>query len=188
MVYGKTVILKNGKPCILRNGTERDGRAVLDLFIRTHEQTDFLFTYPDEDQMTAEEEAGFLRDKTDSPDEIELVAEVGEKIVGLAGFGRVGTKEKVRHRAEFGVSVDRAYWGLGIGRALVQACVECAHMAGYVQLELDVVAENERAIRLYRSEGFTEYGRNPKGFRSRLTGWQELVLMRLELKDCRDPE
>ena len=29
--------------------------------------------------------------------------------------------------------------------------------------------------------GFVEYGRNPKGFRSRLTGWQELVLMRLEL-------
>jgi hypothetical protein len=29
--------------------------------------------------------------------------------------------------------------------------------------------------------GFVEYGRNPKGFRSRTTGWQELVLMRLEL-------
>ena len=31
------------------------------------------------------------------------------------------------------------------------------------------------------SVGFVEYGRNPKGFRSRLTGWQEVVLMRLEL-------
>ncbi len=37
------------------------------------------------------------------------------------------------------------------------------------------------ALTLYRSVGFVEYGRNPKGFRSRVSGWQELVLMRLEL-------
>ena len=53
--------------------------------------------------------------------------------------------------------------------------------AGYVQLELEVVAENRSAIALYESVGFVEYGRNPKDFRSRLTGWQEVVLMRLEL-------
>ena len=58
----------------------------------------------------------------------------------------------------------------------------CARTAGYVQLELEAVAENKSALALYRSVGFVEYGRNPKGFRSRLTGWQELVLMRLELE------
>ena len=77
--------------------------------------------------------------------------------------------------------MDKAYWGLGIGRALTEACIECAGAAGYVQLELEAVAENKSALALYRSVGFQEYGRNPKGFRSRLTGWQELVLMRLEL-------
>ena len=59
--------------------------------------------------------------------------------------------------------------------------MECAKAAGYAQMELEVVAENKTAIALYESVGFVEYGRNPKGFRSRLTGWQELVLMRLEL-------
>ena len=29
--------------------------------------------------------------------------------------------------------------------------------------------------------GTVEDGRNPKGFRSRFSGWQELVLMRLDL-------
>ena len=66
---------------------------------------------------------------------------------------------------------------------MTEACIECAKEAGYVQLELDVVAENQPAVRLYKSVGFKEYGRNPKGFRSRYTGWQELVLMRLELPD-----
>ena len=110
-----------------------------------------------------------------------LLAFVDGAIVGSAGVTCVGRKEKIRHRAEFGISVDKAYWGLGIGRALTEACIECAGAAGYVQLELEAVAENKNALALYRSAGFEEYGRNPKGFRSRLTGWQEVVLMRLEL-------
>lgn len=65
----------------------------------------------------------------------------------------------------------------------MEACVECARSAGYAQLELDVVADNERALALYQSAGFVEYGRNPRGFRSRELGWQELVLMRLELNE-----
>ncbi len=54
--------------------------------------------------------------------------------------------------------------------------------AGYAQLELEVVAENRAALSLYESVGFVEYGRNPKGFRSRYTGWQEVVLMRLDME------
>ena len=113
--------------------------------------------------------------------EIELLAFVDGAIVGSAGVTCVARKEKTRHRAEFGISVNKAHWGLGIGRALTEGCIECARTAGYVQLELEAVAENKSALALYRSVGFQEYGRNPKGFRSRLTGWQELVLMRLEL-------
>jgi len=183
MRYQKTIRLKDGRACLLRNGTEADGQAMLDIFLLTHAQTDYLLSYPEESSMTAGQEAEFLREKTESADEIELLAEVDGSVVGAAGIGCVGRKEKTRHRAEFGISVDRAFWGLGIGRALTEACVECAEKAGYAQLELEAVAENKNALALYESVGFAEYGRNPKGFRSRLTGWQELVLMRLELKD-----
>ena len=65
---------------------------------------------------------------------------------------------------------------------MTEACIECAKSAGYAQLELEAVAENDKALSLYRSVGFVEYGRNPKGFRSRLSGWLELVLMRLQLE------
>lgn len=183
MKYQKTILLKDGRTCILRNGTAADGKAVLDIFNLTHEQTDWLLTYSDENSFDAQQEADFLQAKTDSPDEIEILAEIDGKVIGTAGIGRIGTKDKVKHRAEMGISVDKDYWGLGIGRALTRACIECAKEAGYAQLELDVAAQNERAITLYESEGFAQYGRNPKGFRSRYSGWQELVLMRLELLD-----
>ena len=44
-----------------------------------------------------------------------------------------------------------------------------------------VVAENERAVSMYERAGFVECGRNPKGFRSRIAGFQEVISMRLEL-------
>ena len=63
----------------------------------------------------------------------------------------------------------------------MEACIECAKEAGYTQLELNVVAENERAVSLYKKMDFVEYGRNPRGFNSRLSGYQEVVYMLLEL-------
>ena len=80
---------------------------------------------------------------------------------------------------EFGISIAKEFWGLGIGRALTEACIECAKEAGYTQLELDVVSDNASAISLYKKIGFVEYGRNPKGFNSRISGYQELVYTQL---------
>ena len=181
MKYHKIIRLKDGRECILRNGEERDGQASLANFILVHEQTDYLLTYPDENTMTAEQEARFLQKKTDSETEVEILAEVDGIVAGLAGIETIGGKDKIRHRAEFGISIDRQFWNLGIGTALMNACIECAKAAGYEQIELTVVAENENAIKMYRKAGFEEFGRNPRGFKSRLTGYQELVYMRMEL-------
>ena len=109
------------------------------------------------------------------------MAEVDGRIVGSAGVTCVRDVDKTRHRASFGISIDEAWWGLGIGRALTEACIECARAAGYVQLELGVVADNVRAVSLYKSVGFVEYGRNPKGFLTRDGRYQENLHMRLEL-------
>lgn len=181
MKYDKIITLKNGKKCHLRNGVESDGQAVWEIFNLTHEQTDFLLSYPDENSFDAIQEGQYLKEKTESENEIEILAVVDDVVVGTAGIHAVGSKFKVKHRADFGISIAREYWGLGIGRALMDACIECARKAGYVQLELNVVAENERAVSLYKSAGFVEYGRNPKGFNSRTSGFQELIYMRLEL-------
>ena len=181
MEYRETIILKDGRSCVLRNGTAADAQGVLDNFIRNHGQTDFLTTYPDEVTFTVEQERKYLQTKADSPNEAELVAEVDGRIVGQAGIEAIGRADKVKHRADFGISIDQEYWGLGMGRALTRACIALAKQAGYRQLELQAVADNAHALALYESEGFAEYGRNPRGFRSRLTGWQALVYMRREL-------
>lgn len=181
MKYYQTIILKNGIEAVIRNGDESDGSAVYAIFNRSHEETDYLLSYPDENSFDPEQEAQFLKEKAISPNETELVAIVDGKHVGTAGIEAVGKKYKVKHRAGFGISVLKEYWGLGLGKALTKACIQCARDAGYDQLELDVVAENEKALSLYQSLGFVEYGRNPRGFKSRISGYQELVYMLLEL-------
>ncbi len=145
MKYLQTIQLKNGKDAVIRNGDELDGNAVFEVFNRTHAETDYLLSYPDENSFTSEQEAQFLKEKTISSNETELIAIVDGKIVGVAGIESVGKKYKVKHRAEFGISVLKEYWGLGLGKALTKACIQCARDAGYDQLELNVVAENDRA-------------------------------------------
>ena len=181
MKYRKTIILKDGRECLLRSGTQEDGREALEAFTLAHEETDYLLTYSDEKSFTVEEEGRYLAAKEESQNGIEILAVVDGKIAGLAGIDPLGDKIKIRHRAGFGISILKDFWCLGIGHAMVEACIGCAKKAGYEQVELDVVAENARAIELYEHCGFVIYGRNPRGFKSRYTGYQEVVYMRLEL-------
>ena len=181
MKYEQKIVLKNSKEALIRNGNASDGLAVYEVFNLTHAETDYLLSYPDENSFDPEQEARFLEEKAESPNETELIAIIDGKIAGTAGIEAVGKKYKVKHRADFGISVLKEYWGLGLGKALTKACIQCAKNAGYNQLELNVVADNERALSLYRSLGFEEFGRNPRGFNSKTSGYQELIYMMLKL-------
>ena len=180
MLYYREISLKDQRKCLLKNAERADAAAFLHYFTQAHAETDFLLTYPEENSFAEADEAKFLKARSESENEIEICAFVDGKLAGMAGIEAISGKEKIRHRAEFGIAIEKAYWGRGIGKALMLACIECAKKAGYLQLELEVVADNASAVRLYESVGFREFGRNPRGFRAK-HGWQELVLMRLEL-------
>ena len=181
MRYAKAVALKGGVELLVRNAVAPDARVLRETTQRAHAQTDYLLSYPDEQGTDDEQEARSLEETERSSNEVELVAVIDGRIVGSAGVYAVRSRRKVAHRARFGISILKEYWGMGIGRALIDASIDCARGAGYTQLELEVVADNERAMSLYRRAGFEEYGRNPRGYRSAAAGYQELVYMRLEL-------
>jgi RimJ/RimL family protein N-acetyltransferase len=181
MRYAETVLLQGGVELLVRNAVASDARALRDIMQRTHAETDYLLSYPDEQSVDDEQEARALAETERSDNEVELVAVVDGKIVGSAGVTAAGSRRKVLHRARFGISILKEHWGMGIGRVLMEASIDCARQAGYTQLELEVVADNERAVSLYRCAGFEEYGRNPRGYRSTAVSYQELVHMRLEL-------
>ena len=182
MHYEKTINLKDGRRCLIRNATAHDAEDILLNLKKVHEETNFLLKYPDEKGFSIEEEKNFLNQKEESATEVQLCAVVGDVIVGLAGASAIGAMEKISHRAELGVSIEKDFWRLGIGSELTAACIDCGIKAGFHQLELEVVGDNRNAIALYKKMGFIEYGRNPRGFISRKSEYQELILMRLELR------
>jgi len=181
MRYEKTLVLRDGRTLRIRNAEAKDAQNVLDFIALTRGQTDYLLSYPDEHRFDLEQETQYLEGLLESDREIMLLTELDSTLCGCLGLYALGGRYKVRHRADFGISVDEAFWGLGIGKALMEAVIQCAKLAHYTQLELSVVADNERAVSMYHKFGFVEFGRNPKGFFSRFSGYQTLVEMRLEL-------
>lgn len=182
MQFRKTVTLRDGTPCLLRTLCADDAKEMLSVFVAVHGETEYMLTYADEVTFTEKEEADYLQKLAAAENAVEIGAFVDGTLVGSAGIEPIGEKIKNSHRADFGIGILLGHSGKGIGRALTEACIACAREAGYAQLELEAVAENEAALALYRKAGFTEYGRNPKGFRTRDGRDQTLVLMRLDLE------
>ena len=52
------------------------------------------------------------------------------------------------------LAVEKSFRRLGIGKALVENCLQIARQNGFVKLELTVKMDNEKAIKLYESVGF----------------------------------
>ena len=144
MKFTKNIILKNDKICLIRNAVREDAQEVLNIFIITHEQTDFLSSYKDEITFDVTFEKQFLTEKENSDKEVYLCAVVDGHIIGIAGLNQKG-QNKIRHRAEFGMAIEKDFWGLGIGRVLAMSCIECEKNEGYSQLKLEVASENIKA-------------------------------------------
>ena len=158
MRYDRTITLKNGAVCRLRNAEARDGQAVLGIFNLTHGETDYLLSYPDGCTFDAAQESRFLAGKAESGNEIEIVAEVNGEIAGTAGIDAIGSQYKLRHRAEFGIGIARKFWGQGIGSRLMEEMIAYAKENGITKINLRVRADNERAKALYRKFGFEKEG------------------------------
>ncbi|GIF49797.1 acetyltransferase (GNAT) family protein [Asanoa ferruginea] len=80
----------------------------------------------------------------------------------LAGIGYWRRYARQTHRPHADlerVAVPAGYQGRGIGRAITEGLVASARKAGIEVLTLDARGDNERALALYRTLGFNEYGR-----------------------------
>jgi L-phenylalanine/L-methionine N-acetyltransferase len=87
-----------------------------------------------------------------------LVAEIDGRVVGNLGLHIQSTTRR-RDVASFGMSVHDDFQGRGIGSALMQAMLELAdNWLGLRRIELEVYADNVRAIHLYEKFGFVVEG------------------------------
>ncbi|MFF9087445.1 GNAT family N-acetyltransferase [Streptomyces sp. NPDC014991] len=88
-------------------------------------------------------------------------AYLDRRLVGLGYWLRYARPTHRPHADLEKIAVDAAAHGRGVGRALTAALIADARRAGIEVLTLDARGDNSSALHLYRSLGFTEYGRLP---------------------------
>ena len=178
----KELTLKNQQTAILRHATVEDANDYIEFLKDIASETEHIVRYPEEVNISLEQEQTFLQSMETNPDAIQLAVYYNNQLVGSASFSCLRNSYKLRHRAEVGISIKKDYWNLGIGTQLLQEIISLAIKHGFEQLELEVSSENTRAISLYQKIGFIECGRIPHGFKLKNNRYADLIMMILPLK------
>lgn len=165
--YEATYELMSGEHLTLRRPVVSDAEALIRQMQQADRETLFLAREPEEFKFTVSEEEAFIQQVLEDENRLFLVAEVSGQVVGNCSVGRVNKGQRYRHRASFGIAILEQFWGQGIGKKMMQACIQWCILHEIEQLELEVVSTNERAIGLYRSFGFEIYGTKEKSLKYR---------------------
>ena len=177
----REVRLKDGRTAILRAPRLEDAAALIEYLRTVAGETPYLYQSPDEVQLTLEQEEEFVRGKIDDPRGAMILATVGGEHAGNCAFAGVGIHRRYAHRCSLGVALYQKYCGLGLGRKLMEYALELAKGCGYEQAELEVMADNARAIALYESMGFEVYGRHHRDMKYDDGSYADMVMMVKEL-------
>lgn len=154
----------NGHKLLLRNATEDDAEMLIEYLKITGGETRFLIKEPEEVTITLEEEKAFINQQNESDGNLMLLGFLDDQFVGNCALNGVG-RFRFRHRVNLGIALFQKYTGMGIGRVMMETLIRLAKEMGYEQLELEVVADNERAIALYKKMGFEICGTTPNAMK-----------------------
>ncbi|MEQ6353769.1 GNAT family N-acetyltransferase [Lysinibacillus sp. M3] len=98
-----------------------------------------------------------IKEDTESPRNLCLVAVVDNRIVGFSRCAGSPFK-RIAHKVEFGVGVLKEFWRYGIGKNFLNASIEWADANDIKKMALNVVETNDKAILLYKKLGFEVEG------------------------------
>lgn len=172
---------RNQNILLIRTLTESDAEAVLEHLKMTCGETDYLSKYEDEVDITLDGERAFLNNLEKEESALMLGGFLDGELAVVASILPISNRDRMRHRGGLGICVQKRYWGLGIGKALLVTLMDEAKQAGFEQVELEVAAENERAVKLYETCGFEQYGVRKKGMGLRDGSYLDEVLMLREV-------
>ena len=134
----KEVLLKSGKTCLLRLAEESDAETLLDYLKVTSGETPYMVREPEEVRTSVEEEVEFIRKNRENPWALHLLAFADGVLAGSCSFAGNSERIRMRHRCTVGISLYRAFWGMGIGTVLLGEILDAAGTVGYEQAELEL--------------------------------------------------
>ncbi len=171
-------LLANGESMRIREAVPDDAPALLEMFRKATNETGFLMTTPEEANRISEmQERNFISQYQKNENNLFLIALTREKIVGTLSLTQ-SRWQKQKHVGEFGVVVLEVYWNMGIARRMINHLLKWVSAHPNIRyIQLSVMANNEKAIRLYQNFGFKEEGRRPRAFCLNDQLYTDMILM-----------
>jgi RimJ/RimL family protein N-acetyltransferase len=156
--------LQNNIRLTLRRAEPSDAEHLLTFLNQVAGESENITFGPGEFGLTVEEEREFLQQTVVSPTSLYIIAEIAGEIAGTLSFS-TGKRPRLRHAGEFGTTVLRRYWNLGIGSHMLAYLIDWATQTGTIRkINLRVRVDNLPAIHLYKKYGFVHEGRITREF------------------------
>lgn len=137
----------------IREITENDAGAFLEMCRALDEETSFMLLEPGERSLSVDEQRDRIRSLADRDNSTILVAEIDGQLVGYI-YADGGRYHRNQHCAHIVIGVRAAHTGQGIGTRLFEELIDWAGKHGLTRLELTVMTHNQRGVRLYHKMGF----------------------------------
>jgi RimJ/RimL family protein N-acetyltransferase len=125
-------------------------RRALDILARERKYLTMLEAQSEDDTLR------FVKSNLENGNPM-LVALAGREVVGWCDVRREFFPSRA-HRGTLGMGLLPEWRGRGVGRRLLEATLAQARRSGFKRIELDVHADNPRAIALYEKAGFVQEG------------------------------
>ncbi len=176
----KIITLKNGATAILKSPLESDAEQLLNMIKQACGETDYLTRYPEEWNITIEQEQRWVNGFSIAENGVCIVCYINDIIAGNCQIN-FGNSIKTKHSATIGISILKDYWNLGIGSAMFKEMIAIAKSRGIKIIELGVIDGNERAINLYKKYGFKIVCKRPNAFMLKDGTTQSEIYMQKQL-------
>lgn len=177
----RTITLKDQREILLRHVEVSDAPRVIEFVHGFVYDEEYVPLVEGEFNPTLAEEEQLLANYVTRSNSLFLVAEFEGKIVGNINVDG-NQRQILRHTAVFGMGMLKEWQSVGLGTAILQAAIDWARTESELEiLFLQVYAENEAGLTLYRKMGFIQSGRIPNFFKQN-GRYHDEILMHLPLK------
>ena len=142
---------------LIREAVPDDAEKMISYLNQVGGESDNLLHGKNEFTVPVEGVKRKLATSKDSENSVVLIALENDEIIARAEIDGY-YPARIRHRAKFSISVRKDYWDQGIGTEMIENIFEQAKKMKIRIIELEVIADNVRAIHLYHKMGFVDIG------------------------------
>jgi len=142
---------------VIREAIESDAVQMVELFAKVDNETAFMMMEPGERKISVEDQVKRISSFANANDKLMAVTEIDDELAGFI-VASSGMANRNRHSAYMVIGIQKAFWGQGIGSALIKFMEAWVNKTGIHRVEFTVMEGNSAARALYKKHGYAEEG------------------------------